>query len=309
MQWTSGRFVAGCDRALGYDGRAGQAGLVSEAPMVDRTSRSRGSAAGGAVAALAIGVLAWALAPGLLRGEESPAVGPPAESSSVTQVNADGLHLYLQSCASCHGAGGEGGPNGPDIRNAGQALVDFVLRTGRMPLAATDAQPQRKDPAFDEPEIDALVAYVSGLGQGPAIPNVVIEGADVAHGRDLYVANCAACHGPAGGGGAVGGGFVAPGLTQADPTEIGEAVLGGPNPMPRFAFPEQDLNALAAYVTYLKTAAHPGGLTSPVMGPVTEGFVAAIGLIALLLVARWIGVRRDTSSPGDRAAAGPRANR
>jgi ubiquinol-cytochrome c reductase cytochrome c subunit len=285
-------------RALGYDDRAGQAGFVIEAPMVDRTPTSRGSAAGGVVAALAVGALVWALAPGLLHGQESGS--PPPSGATVTQVNADGLHLYLQSCASCHGSAGEGGTNGPDIRNAGQALVDFVLRTGRMPLAAPDAQPQRKDPAFDEPEIEALVAYVSSLGQGPPIPNVVIQGADVAHGREIYNANCAACHGPAGGGGAVGGGFVAPGLTQANPTEIGEAVVGGPNPMPRFAFPEQDLNALAAYVTYLRTAAHPGGLTSPAMGPVTEGFVAAIALIALLIVARWIGVRRDTSAAARR---------
>ena len=54
-------------------------------------------------------------------------------------------------------------------------------------------------------EMEALVAYVSSLGQGPAIPNVVIQGADVAHGREIYNANCAACHGPAGGGGAVVG--------------------------------------------------------------------------------------------------------
>ncbi|HYL39997.1 MAG TPA: c-type cytochrome, partial [Candidatus Binatus sp.] len=124
--------------------------------------------------------------------------------------------------------------------------------------------------------------------------DVVTDGADVANGRQLYVANCAACHGPAAGGGAVGGGFVAPPLAPADATQIGEAALGGPGPMPRFSFTPQQLNDLAAYVRSLPTAPHPGGLTSPAVGPVTEGFIAGIALLLILLVARWIAIRQGS---------------
>ena len=122
---------------------------------------------------------------------------------------------------------------------------------------------------------------------------MVVSGADVNHGRQLYVANCSACHGPAGGGGAVGGGFVAPALTEAGPTTVGEAVITGPGPMPRFSFTPEELNDIAAYALYLRDAPHPGGATAPAVGPVTEGFIAGVALLALLVVARWVAVRRE----------------
>ena len=122
---------------------------------------------------------------------------------------------------------------------------------------------------------------------------MVVSGADVNHGRQLYVANCSACHGPAGGGGAVGGGFVAPALTEAGPTTVGEAVIAGPGPMPRFSFTPKGLNDIAAYALYLRDAPHPGGATTPAVGPVTEGFIAGVALLALLVVARWVAVRRE----------------
>ncbi len=216
-------------------------------------------------------------------------------SGAVVQAQA-GEALYLQTCAACHGAGAAGGSGGPDIRSAGAALTDLMLRSGRMPLAAPGMADRRGPTQLTDPEIRAIVAYVASLGQGPDIPNVVTEGADVANGRSLYVANCAACHGPAAGGGAVGGGFVAPPLAPADATQIGEAALGGPGPMPRFSFSPQQLDDLAAYVQSLRNAPHPGGATGPAIGPVTEGFIAGIALVVLLLVARWIAVRQRSDA-------------
>ncbi len=238
---------------------------------------------GAIIAALAVaGVAVGASAP-----SQDPVVGP-----AVT-VAARGEGLFLTSCASCHGMQGAGTANGPDIRSAGAALADFVLRTGRMPLADPAAPMERGTPQFDDVDIQALVAYVASLGQGPAIPDVVVTGAETSRGRALFVANCAACHGPAGGGGAVGGGFIAPALTSADPTTVGEAVVTGPGPMPRFSFSPTELNDLAGYVQFLRNAPHPGGATGPAVGPVTEGFVSALALLALLLVARWVAVRRE----------------
>jgi ubiquinol-cytochrome c reductase cytochrome c subunit len=265
--------------------------------MVERARSPRGrrpaqarpwSALGGVIAAVAVVAVAVLLAPASLSAQ-----GASAPPGTVTDLAAQGQALFSQSCASCHGMTGTGTSLGPDISEAGPALADFVLRTGRMPPAGPGTQMQRSEVRFSDSQIQALVAYVSSLGTGGApIPSVVIQGADVAAGRTLYVANCAACHGPASGGGAVGGGFVAPPLAQADPREIGEAVLSGPGQMPRFSFTPEQLDALAGYVTYLQTAPHPGGVTSPVVGPVTEGFVAGVALVVLLVIARWIGVRQ-----------------
>jgi ubiquinol-cytochrome c reductase cytochrome c subunit len=224
-----------------------------------------------------------------------PAASPSAPAGAVT-VAGHGQDLFLTSCAACHGPQGAGTASGPDIRNAGAALADFMLRTGRMPLADPGSAARGGPVQFSDADIQALVAYVASLGNGPAIPSVQVTGADVGKGRDLFITNCAACHGPAGGGGAVGGGFVAPGLVNANPTTVGEAALTGPGPMPRFSFSPDELNDLAAYVQFLQNAPHPGGATGPAVGPVTEGFVAAIALLGLLLVARWVGGRREVSS-------------
>jgi ubiquinol-cytochrome c reductase cytochrome c subunit len=259
----------------------------------ERAARRR---ALGGIAVLVVLAAGWSLV--FVGGLGASQLSPAAPHVGTVTAAADaGRSLYLQSCASCHGAQGAGTTSGPAITDAGAALADFMLRTGRMPLAAPGAPEQRGTPAFDDAQIDALVGYVASLGQGPPIPNVVTEGADLTRGRDLFVSNCSACHGPSGGGGSVGGGFVAPGLAQADPTTIGEAVETGPGAMPRFSFQPSDLNALAAYVSYLRDAPHPGGIAPPQVGPVTEGFVAGIALILLLLVARFVGIRVGSDQP------------
>ncbi len=243
-----------------------------------------------------MGLLALAFAAANVVLGASSSSAPTARQATVT-VASRGEQLFLTSCAACHGPQGAGTGIGPDIRSAGAALADFVLRTGRMPLADPGAPARRRTPQFGDADIQALVGYVASLGNGPDIPSVVVDGADTNKGRDLFVANCAACHGPAGGGGSVGGGFVAPNLTNADPTTVGEAVITGPGPMPRFSFSPQEVDDLAAYVRFLRDAPHPGGATAPAMGPVTEGFVAGMALLGLLLVAGWVAVRRNAGEP------------
>lgn len=264
--------------------------------MPVRTPRRRAATAlqalGGIVAGLTIvGIATITMA----AGGQPPASTTPAGGATLGAAAETGQQLFLQSCAACHGPGGQGTANGPAISNAGEALADFVLRTGRMPLQNPKAQMVRKTPVFDDAQIKALVAYIGSLGTGPAIPEVVTDGADLQAGRDLFTTNCSACHGPSGAGGAVGGGFTAPNLYQADPSTVGEAVVSGPGPMPRFSFTQQQLNDLAGYVESLRTAEDPGGLLVPGAGTVTEGAVAGLVLLLVLLVARWIAVREDVA--------------
>ena len=244
-------------------------------------------AAGGLVAFVAI-VLGW-----VLTGASSPARPDSRSAEVVGQVTGgEGVALYLESCAACHGPGGVGSVDAPALIGVGAASEDFMLRTGRMPLAAPDAPMVRRDPVFNDEQIRALVEYVAGLGDGPAIPAVQVTGADLATGRDLFIGSCAACHGAGAGGDAVGGGFVAPPLLGVDPVTVGEAIRIGPGAMPVFGpgqISDEELNAIAAYLIYLREDAAPGGLTIGGAGPVVEGYVAwLVGIGLLLLAARRI---------------------
>jgi ubiquinol-cytochrome c reductase cytochrome c subunit len=221
----------------------------------------------------------------------------PAAGAETSAGGADAARLYLANCATCHGPRGEGTDAGVPLVGVGAASVDFYLRTGRMPLGAPGQRPHRQAPRFDDADIRALVDYVAGFGAGPAIPAVGTSD-DVQRGWRLYTANCAACHAATGAGNAVGGGFVAVGLGNATNLEIAEAMLIGPGAMPRFAFGQEDQDAIIAYVEYLRSSPAPGGAPIGGLGPVAEGFVAVvIGLTALVLVAVFVGRRSHAGEP------------
>lgn len=233
-------------------------------------------------------MLGCALIGAMSGAQPAVAAGPGAGQVA----GGEGVALYLQSCAACHGPGGVGSTDGPPLIGVGAASADFMLRTGRMPLAAPNAPMVSRDPVFQEEQIRALVDYVAGLGGGPAIPNVQVTGGDPARGRELFVASCAACHGPGAGGDAVGGGFVAPPLLGVDPVVVGEAIRVGPGAMPVFGagqISDEELDAIVAYLDYLRKDAAPGGATLGGSGPVVEGYVAwLVGIGLLLLAARRI---------------------
>ena len=248
-------------------------------------------AAGGLIALIAI-VCGWVLTGAM--SSPPPALGTSVDPRQVT--GGEGAALYLQSCAACHGPGGVGSADGPSLIGVGAASADFMLRTGRMPLAAPGAPLVGKDPAFNDVQIRALVDYVASLGDGPAIPNLQVTGADPAKGRELFITSCAACHGPGAGGDSVGGGFVAPPLLGQTPVIVGEAIRTGPGAMPVFGpgqISDQGLNDVAAYLVYLGDHAAPGGATLGGSGPVVEGYVAwFVGMGLLVLAARQIERRK-----------------
>jgi ubiquinol-cytochrome c reductase cytochrome c subunit len=212
------------------------------------------------------------------------------------QQNDLGAELYATQCASCHGVEGEGVEDrGPTLLTEGRAAVNFVLRTGRMPLANPSVQPSRGPVRYTEREIVALVDYAGAFGDGPDIPVVDPALGNLASGGDLYRLNCAACHVTSGAGAAIGGGREAPSLMESNPTEIGEAILIGPGAMPVFGtFTAQDINDTAAYILDLqeqKTTAPDdfGGA-----GPVAEGLAAwLLGLLPLIALTRWIGTPHE----------------
>jgi ubiquinol-cytochrome c reductase cytochrome c subunit len=219
--------------------------------------------------------------------------GGMATAVQSAQAGGRGQELYQQSCASCHGQQGEGTERGPTLVGVGAASTDYYLSTGRMPITEEERSPSRGEPAFGQADIDALVAYVASLGGGPPIPAVDPTAGRLPEGERLYQENCAACHSATGTGGALTSGQVAPSLAPSTPVQVAEAIRVGPGAMPKFdpkALDDRQVDSIAGYVGQLQRGGDPGGHGLGRVGPVTEGLVAwVIGLGLLVLVVRRLG--------------------
>lgn len=255
-------------------------------------------------------VVAVAITAGVLAvqggAQASVQQGSAQPSSGLVQK---GRELYLPGCSGCHGVNGQGlrAPNGslrgPSLKNSGEAAAYYYLHTGRMPLGNSEDEPKRHKPAYNEVDMEALVAFVGSLGNGPKIPDVVVQDGDLADGGELFRGNCAACHSASGAGGALSYGRAAPSLAQAQPLEVGSAVRVGPGQMPKFdqrTFDAKELDSIARYVEYLRKPKDPGGLSLGRIGPIPEGFLIWVfGMGVLLVTVSWIGKRNRPALAGD----------
>jgi ubiquinol-cytochrome c reductase cytochrome c subunit len=240
-----------------------------------------------------------------------------------TDLVEEGRQLFLVGCSSCHGLSGEGiatsgdSNYGPSLVGVGAAAVDFQVGTGRMPMAKPESQAPDKPQQYTDEEIEALAAYVSSLGPGPAVPDeeyTDLEGLseeDIVEGGEFFRTNCTACHNSVGAGGALPEGRYAPPLTDVSAKHMYEAMLTGPQQMPVFSdevlTPEDKENVIA----YIKTiqAEPTGGYGGGGLGPVTEGISAwIIGIGSLVLASVWIGAhgvrttKKKTNASSTKAA-------
>src|SRR5579872_125097 len=225
--------------------------------------------------------------------------GAQAAPTTAQENVANGQAIFEATCSSCHGLDAQGTDQAPSLIGAGAAAVDFQMSTGRMPAKEVGAENGRGPVRFTQQQIYDIADYVASLGGGPPIPDaqqVSTAGADTALGSQLFMANCAQCHGFAGDGGALTYGKFAPGLTQSTPTQIYTAMLTGPEAMPVFsdgALGPQAKRDIIAYVTKTRTEPNPGGLSLGRIGPVTEGLVIFLGGMGfLVLIAAWITAKR-----------------
>ena len=259
------------------------------------TALRRRPIAGYAVVVIALALVGVAYAAVSGGGDRAQAAAQDAS----TQDIAKGKALFDQTCATCHGLNGEGTKTGPSLIGVGAAAVDFQVSTGRMPASNPGAQMPRKEPVFKGAQVRQLAAYVASLGGGPAIPGADEANphtGDVKLGSQLFMANCAQCHNFAGSGGALTEGKYAPSLHQATPRQIYEAMLTGPQSMPVFndsTLTPQDKRSIIKYVTDTRSEVNPGGNGLGRIGPVSEGLVAWLAGIGLLvLAALWITARQ-----------------
>jgi ubiquinol-cytochrome c reductase cytochrome c subunit len=232
----------------------------------------------------------------------SPQVAVADESSSA--LLRTGKQLFDTSCITCHGANLQGVPDrGPSLIGVGEAAVYFQVGTGRMPAMRGEAQAHRKDPIFDESQVDALGAYVQANGGGPVVERSAdgsiemksLLGDDLGRGGDLFRLNCASCHNFTGKGGALSSGKFAPDLEPANEQQILAAMRTGPQNMPKFSDRQLSFDAKKDIIAYVKNATQvrsQGGNGLGGFGPAPEGMAAwIVGMVAIIGGALWIGAR------------------
>ncbi|MEO8815670.1 MAG: cytochrome c [Mycobacterium sp.] len=232
----------------------------------------------------------------------TPQVAVADESSSA--LLRTGKQLFDTSCVTCHGANLQGvAGRGPSLIGVGEAAVYFQVSTGRMPAARGEAQAPRKDPMFDDKQIDAMGAYVQVNGGGPtvlrnadgSIEQASLRGDDLGRGGDLFRLNCASCHNFTGRGGALSSGKYAPDLSPASEQQIYTAMVSGPQNMPRFSDRQISLEEKKDIIAYVRSVTEeqpPGGYGLGGFGPAPEGMAMwIIGMVAAIGAAMWIGAR------------------
>lgn len=218
-----------------------------------------------------------------------------------------GQEWFQRDCAFCHGNQGQGTPRGPTLASddMAQALTDFMLRTGRMPIADPRDVVRRAAPAYPPDVIAEIVQYVGTFNPlAAALPVPNVAAGNLSHGQELFQANCAACHSATGIGGTLAEGkavsasenrtgFQIPSLLKSTPLEIAEAMRAGPGTMPVFphtTFSDHDVDSIVRYILYMRTQNRGGATDLGRIGPVAEGAVGwIVGLGLLMLFARWIG--------------------
>lgn len=225
----------------------------------------------------------------------------------------EGKDLYDYACITCHGANLQGVKDrGPSLIGTGEGAVYFQVNSGRMPMKSNDAQAERKKPRFTEAQTLAIAAYVAANGGGPELVynedgsiameelrgknyDGMIQAADVARGSELFRLNCASCHNFTGRGGALSSGKYAPVLDPANEQEIYQAMLTGPQNMPKFS--DRQLTAdekrdIIAFIKSAKETPSPSGWALGGIGPVAEGLAMwIIGVTLVGAAAMWIGSR------------------
>lgn len=220
-------------------------------------------------------------------------------TSSTSPLVSQGKAIFLRGCSSCHGLNAEGGAIAPSLIGVGGAAVDFQVGTGRMPMADMSQQAMQKKPLYDPAQTAALAAYIASLAPGPAsVTNAGLtweRDGNIAQGGQLFRTNCAMCHNFAGQGGALTNGKYAPSLMGVEPKYIYEAMVTGPQSMPKFTdttiTPQEKLDIIA----WLQSADHEqnqGGASLGRTGPVTEGLLVwTFGIGLLIGAAVWLALK------------------
>jgi ubiquinol-cytochrome c reductase cytochrome c subunit len=144
-----------------------------------------------------------------------------------------GVDLYTSNCATCHGADARGTASGPNVRCA--TRVADAVRNGR----GAGVMPPFLPTELSDADVASVETYLGGLcaASGPQ------------RAADLYLSNCATCHGPTGGGGRNADGVSGPEIQCTSAGDFTDAVRSGDDAMPAFpALSATDVADIRAFV-------------------------------------------------------------
>jgi cytochrome c oxidase cbb3-type subunit III len=180
-----------------------------------------------------------------------------------------GQHLFLTYCIQCHGSDAKGGPSFPNLKDKDWLWggtpdkIKESITLGR--IAVMPAKGVKPD--MDEEQTRNVAHYVRSIS-GLAADSIYAQ-----RGKSLFMAACAACHGPDGKGN-IG---LAPNLTDktwlygsSEATIIETITKGRQNHMPAFGdfLGNAKVHLLAAYVYGLGGGEKPP-VTAPTATPTT----------------------------------------
>lgn len=126
-----------------------------------------------------------------------------ADADLMQVVRQNGAALFGDNCAACHGTSATGGPGYPNLVAAPTMWgedAETIAETIRVGINGTSPETRfaqmlafGKDQMLPRQEVEAVVSYVETLSQPARVENVDPD--QLALGQELFVANCAACHG------------------------------------------------------------------------------------------------------------------
>ena len=184
------------------------------------------------------------------------AITLPALAADNAKMIAEGRRLAEINCTKCHNIEATGESpltDSPPFREIAKNYDPGELVDGFMDGLAV-RHPLMPDWQVTQDQAEALSAFVMSLGTGKKDDETL-----AARGFDLMQANCARCH-------AIDADSQSPNakappfrdvVKKYDPDALEEAlaegIITGHNNMPEFAFEPDDVTAIIAYLTTLKT--------------------------------------------------------
>jgi len=125
-----------------------------------------------------------------------------ADSKLITHVRDDGRRLFRDNCSACHGPDGRGGVGFPDLADrdwlwgGSPETIAETIRVGvNAPASGTRVSQMLafgRDGLLDGDAVVAVSDYVASLSD-PALAREKPQ--SVTAGREVFAANCVACHG------------------------------------------------------------------------------------------------------------------
>ena len=125
-----------------------------------------------------------------------------ADPVLMTHVRETGRTLFIDNCAACHGTRGTGGPGFPNL--AAKAWLwggapETIAETIRIGINSTNEDTRISqmmafggDGMLGDGEVRAVTAYVRSLS---GLPMGADDTARIEASKDIFAANCVACHG------------------------------------------------------------------------------------------------------------------